>query len=174
MKGIVYLISSNNKNYVGSTIQKLSQRLAAHRCFDLYDMDKLNYSVKVLEEIEYEDKKELRIREQYWIDKINCCNVLRADGLSKKEYDRQNYLQNRDERIKRGKVYQEQNVKKLKEYNTERYKNNKDKWKEYYSKTENKIRANKNRKENRERKITWGGDPRSNNNLLMIDVTIFL
>ncbi len=169
MKGIVYLIQSNGKNYIGSTDRTIKQRLSEHGCWKLYDMDPYNHSVKILEEVEFNNKHELRMREQYYIDTIDCCNEKRAIGLPKKEYDKILYQNNREERIKKASEYQKSDKAKLQR--KKRYNNNKDKFKQYTK--DNKERINEKRKELRERKITWGGDPRSSNNLLMIDINIF-
>ena len=169
MKGLVYLIESNGLKYVGSTDRTIKQRLAEHKCFNLYDMNKYEYSVSILEEVEFNEKIELREREQYYIDKIDCCNQLRAIGLSKKEYDKNLYLKNRTERIEKACQYQKTDKAKLTA--KKRYENNKDKVKQYA--VDNKERINQRRKELRNRKITWGGDPRFENNLLQIDCNIF-
>jgi len=170
MKGIIYLIESNGLKYVGSTDRTIKQRLAKHKCFNLYNMNKYDYSVSILEEVKFNEKIELRQREQYYIDTINCCNEKRAIGLPKKEYDKKLYLKNRTERIEKASQYQKTDKAKLQR--KKRYENNKDKFKQYTK--DNKERINEKRKELRERKITWGGDPRNSNNLLMIDINIFI
>tara|TARA_R110000787_G_scaffold189325_1_gene300973 strand:+ start:491 stop:1009 length:519 start_codon:yes stop_codon:yes gene_type:complete len=171
MKGIVYLITSNNLIYVGSTERTLHERLADHKCFDLYDMNQQDYSVKVLEEIDFIDKSELRIREQYHMEQYECCNQLRAVGLPKKEADSNYYIMNRDKLIKKACEYQKTDKAKLQQ--KERYESTKDKIDEYNQQPENIARRNNRVKELRDRKITWGGDPRCNNNLLQIDKTLF-
>jgi hypothetical protein len=173
MKGIVYLVQSKNLNYIGSTTQKLNRRVRdGHTCFKIYNFDINNYSVKVLEEIDFKNKLELYKLEQKYIDKYDCVNIKNTPisfSLSKKEADKQYYEKNKDERIKKASEYQKTDKAKLQR--KKRYNNNKDKFKQYSK--DNKERINEKRKELRERKITWGGDPRSNNNLLQIDVNIF-
>lgn len=169
MKGLVYLIESNGLKYVGSTDRTIKQRLAEHQCFNLYDMNKYDYSVSILEEVEFNEKIELRHREQYYIDTIDCCNQMRAVGLPKKEFDKQYYEKNKERLIERACQYQKTDKAKLTA--KKRYENNKDKVKQYS--VDNKDRINQRRKELRNRKITWGGDPRFENNLLQIDDDIF-
>ena len=154
MKGIIYSITSNDKLYIGSTERTLKERIREHKCFDLYGMDRYNCEIKVLEEIEYIDKKELRQREQYHIDNNNCVNKLRANGLTKKEYDKLYYEKNKERLIRKSSEYQKSD--KAKKYSSEYHKKNyKYDTNEYYY------------------KISWGGDPRYNNNLLRIDINIF-
>ena len=169
MKGIVYLIESNGLKYVGSTDRTLKQRLSDHNCWNIYDMNQYDFSVKILEEIDFNEKIELREREQYYIDTIDCCNKLRAIGLSKKEYNKEYYERNKERLIKKSSEYQKLDKAKLTA--KKRYENNKYKVKQYV--VDNKERINQRRKELRERKLTWGGDPRWNNNLLQIDIDIF-
>jgi len=171
MKGLVYLIQSNNLNYVGSTDRTIKKRLYDHQCWDLYDMNRYDYSVKILEEVEFNEKIELRQREQYYIDTIDCCNQLRAVGIPKNEMDKQYYERNKKRLIKKALEYQKTDKAKL--TRKKRYENTKDKITEYNRNPVNKARRNQRVKELRERKLTWGGDPRFDNNLLQIDINIF-
>ena len=115
MKGSIYLIQSNGFNYIGSTPRKVEYRITEHKnkgLFKLYDMNPNDYSLKILEVYEYNEKTELRKREQYYIDQYECVNKLRAHS-SKKELDRKLYLKNRDERIKKACEYQKSDKAKL-------------------------------------------------------------
>jgi len=170
-KGIVYCIESNGLKYVGSTDRTIKQRLYNHRCWELYDMNKFDYSVKTLEEVEYNEKIELRQREQYYMNIIECCNQLRAVGVSRKVYDKITYERHKERILKRMSEYQKTDQAKIKA--KIRYQKNKHKIFEYETNPINKARRNKNMRKLRERKITWGGDPRNNNNLLSIDIDIF-
>jgi Zn-finger nucleic acid-binding protein len=146
MKGYIYLIQSNELNYIGSTPRKVEYRITEHKrkgLFKLYDMNPNNYTLKILEEIDYNKKIELRTREQYYIDNYDCVNKIRAVGLSRKEYDKILYNKNKDKRIKQASEYQKTEKSKLKRQ--ERYK--------YQS--------------------SWGGDKQYNNNLLQININIF-
>ena len=89
--------------YIGSTILKrgLPRRLTYHRqsknkwirgeCRYMSSFELLNGNevIELLEEIVYLDKKDILIREQYWIEQIPNCNQNRAVGRK----DRTNYLQ---------------------------------------------------------------------------------
>jgi len=173
MKGIVYSISSNNKLYIGSTIRTLKKRLQNHGCFDLYDMDEFNYTLKVLEEIEIDNKIQLRKREQYYIDNNNCVNKIRAFGgaYNSKEY----YQINREKLLEKSKKQYWDNTERKKQYDkiyNEKNKVKKQKqWKQKYETQKEKI--NEKRKEVNDYKCSWGGDYRANNNLLQIDISLF-
>ena len=108
MIGRIYKITSINtdKIYIGSTTKSLTERLLKHEynykafqngkyhCVKSYDiLEKENYEIQLLEEIEYETKNELREREGYHIRKHRdiCVNRCVA-GRTEKQY----YKDNRD------------------------------------------------------------------------------
>ena len=144
--GIVYKITSNNKIYIGSTEKTMKQRLNRfhHRAFTKYGFDKNNYTIEILEEIEFNDKLELFKLEGEHMKKYDCVNKSQPCGLGKDK----------------------------KKYDKIRYENNKDKWYQYS--LDNRERINRVRNDLRKRKLSWGGDPRHNNNLLKIDTSLFL
>jgi hypothetical protein len=92
MKGYIYTIKSSKaaETYVGSTVQKLNVRVSKHhndykhgkttgikQLIDTYGFDTLE-SV-VVEEVEYTSIRELREREQYYIQNTaNCINCRKA------------------------------------------------------------------------------------------------
>ena len=140
MKGKVYKISCKtdpNLVYVGSTTQSLRKRLIKHR----YDCKKLlksimfyqhvnndwsNWEIELIEEIEFEDKKELYEREGHYIKSIGTLNTqipLRDD----KQY----YEDNRESILKYQHQYRQNNKNKIKEYQEEYYQQNIHKKKEY-------------------------------------------
>ena len=174
MKGVVYCITSNNNIYIGSTNRTLNKRLSNHKVFDLYDMDKFNYEIKIIEEVEYNNIKELRKREQFHIDNNECVNMKRAYGSADdKDYQSNYYRLHKDKLLKASSKYQQGD--KSKNYRKEYYKKNKDtihiNRKDYYKKNKDTIHIN--RKDKRNYRISWGGDYRCNNNLLLIDVNLF-
>jgi hypothetical protein len=61
--GIVYMLSWNGLGYIGSTIQKLEERIRNHH-IDF----KEGYKLSIVEEVENETKQECREREQFWIE----------------------------------------------------------------------------------------------------------
>lgn len=150
MKGIIYKITSNDKIYIGSTQRNMKQRLNSfhHRAFTKYDFDKYNYTIEILEEIEYNDKLELFKLEGEYIIKYDCVNKCFPCGLGKdkKKYDKIRYERNKDKITKQALEWR----------------------------TKNKERKNKRQLELHKFKISWGGDERYNNNLLKINPNLFL
>jgi len=132
--GKIYKVITNDGIYIGSTIMLLSKRLWHHRYAESsgLNIDETNSSIELIEDYPCNNKTELKQREQYWMDKIECINERRA--YQSKE-DRRSY-------------------KKIK--SKEAYEKNKD------------IVKQKTQYIN-----SWGGDKRSNNNLLETDVNIF-
>jgi len=124
MIGRIYKITSNktNKVYYGSTIQTLSQRFNDHkktsnkkRCssreLTCYD----DAIIELLEEIEFDDKKQLKQVERYYIENNECVNI-QVPLQTLKEYQiknrdvilekkRQDYIKNRDKNLQIKKQY---------------------------------------------------------------------
>ena len=133
-QGKIYKVITNEGIYVGSTIMLLSKRLWHHRYADSsgLDIDETNSSIELIEDYPCNNKQELKQREQYWMDKIDCINRRRA--YQSKE-DRRSY-------------------KKIK-------------GKEAYEKKKDIV------KQKSQYINSWGGDKRTNNNLLETDVNLF-
>jgi predicted GIY-YIG superfamily endonuclease len=123
MKGFVYKITSQStdKIYIGSTTKTLKRRLRNH-----YTDIKRNRSstsrlilcyndvvIECIEEVEFENKKELRDRERYHIEKNGdkCVNKAIPNRTMKEYYD-----DNAVEIIKRQKIYTTKNSDKIKAY----------------------------------------------------------
>jgi len=176
--GKIYKIIDNTNGdiYIGSTIQSLSNRLSGHKkayksylngkiktYIKSFDIIKNNdYKIVLIENYSCNNKEELIMREQYYIDNTNCINKNRA-YISKeqlqeyqKEQKKQYYIDNTDCIIKRNKQYYINNKEKRKEYDKQYRIDNKEYHKEY-----------------RQYRYSWGGDVRYNNNLLSIDVNLF-
>jgi len=165
--------NTNNNIYVGSC-NDMSKRISRHKikkdCSSKLIIDNGNYEFIIIEECDESIRYE---REQYYMDTLdNVINERKA-----KIYDCTNYKKNH-------------------------YHNNKDKYKEYHAKYRNnhheKIllkeqmwrdnnkdeikRKNKNWNDKNRDKIkfrndyisSWGGSPQSNNNLLKININLFL
>lgn len=111
-KGKIYRLISEQTDecYVGSTIQTLAQRMTVHR----YDFKKKKGNKQSFKVLCYDDVKiillenyacrnseELRMREQYWIEKLSSTtNVKRAYSTREtKLADNKNYYQQNKERI---------------------------------------------------------------------------
>jgi len=162
--GKIYKIIGNvptDPCYVGSTTKDyLSQRMAKHissyRCwkkgtvdkrvmsfelFDKYGVE--NCKIILLENVEAKSKDELRQREQYYIDKLECVNANKAYCTA-------------DEIILYHKQYRIDNIDKIKELDAKYYEANKDKINDQSKKNyiQNKdiicARVNEYRKANRD------------------------
>lgn len=144
MKGIVYKITCNNKIYIGSTKRTMEERLNS---FHHRAFTKYGFD-KYNHTIEILDE----------IEYNNKLELFKLEG----EYMDKFICVNK---------HQPRGYKNQKEYDKIRYQNNKAMWKQFS--LDNRERININRKELRKRKLTWGGDPRHNNNLLTIDPFLF-
>lgn len=144
----IYKISSNDECYIGITIKKyLCQRVnKQHPAFTLYNFNKNDYQVELLEEGKG-TKQYYFSRELYYIGKNKCCNK----QVGCKCFNREDRLQ----------------------YYKDRYENNKKAVAEYSKRPEIVKKRNIVRKTHREYVYSWGGDDRSNNNLHKIDVSLF-
>ena len=93
----IYCIEDcNGLKYIGSTKTKLNQRLNRHK----YDkktnhkpcsskkLDLNNCNIYTLEQCEESKRKE---RERYWINKIDCVNIMTLN-FNVKTYDRKDYM----------------------------------------------------------------------------------
>ena len=146
----IYLIEDcNGLKYVGSTKRTLKTRLCEHRCHNQCMSRELNLNdckIYVLEEC---DEKHRKVREQYWINNTECVNKYNTI------FDRKEYFKQYD------KIYQQENREKLSQK------------KKIYNQ-ENRDKMNKQMNNYYHYNKTWGGDPRFNNNLLKINLDIFL
>lgn len=171
---IYKIVDNTNGNvYVGSC-SNISKRKSSHKinkdCSSKIIIDNNDYDFIVIEECKENIRYE---REQYYIDNLD--NVI--NERSAKIYDYLNY----------GKIDYHKNKERYREY----YKNHRKKHsekiliKEKIWRDNNKDeikRKNKNWNDKNRDKIktrndyvaSWGGRPQSNNNLLKIDVNLFL
>jgi len=158
-RGKIYTIRNrvdSSKIYVGSTIVRLCQRLAKHKCvskkqeynsIDLYKTvndDWNDWYIELYENYPCKSKDELLKREGEIIREIGTLNMQTA-GRTYKEYYEDNkqqishkskvYYQTHTEKIKATvKKYRENNLDKNKESAKKYYEQNKDKLKEYTKK----------------------------------------
>ena len=161
MKVYKIICKTTGKCYIGSTTQSLKRRLSVHilprnKCRSKEIIDGGNYDMILLEEVEG-TKLDLRKREQYYIDTIECVNEKSAYTSKEQRRDKHNAYRRRTRDISKDKLYRD---------------NHKENSKAYYIKNKDKIRQQ--HKEIHQYKNSWGGDCRSNNNLLRIDVNLFL
>jgi len=128
MKGIIYKIINEDSNniYIGSTKQTLKQRLREHKSnykkylegkikhyttsFDL--IKEGNYNIILVEELEYNTLYELKQRERFYIETLDCVNKT-IPNRTKKEYKEDN----REYFKQKNKEYRENNKERRLEYN---------------------------------------------------------
>ena len=128
LDGVIYKIEICNEIYIGSTIEKINIRQKNHN----HDLKRKNQKLQIfcrenninkitlieLEKIKVNNKKELKIIEQEYINKLKpTLNTHRA-------YRTEEEIKNR------GKIYKQNNKEKIQEY----YENNKEKRNEYFKK----------------------------------------
>jgi hypothetical protein len=166
MKGYIYKIQPTVEHqpeevYIGSTTKTLNERLQKHKysysrylngkdhntsvfkLFDKYGLD--NFDIILLEEIDFNDKKELTNLEGVYIKNNNCINR-KIEGRTKKEW----YNDNINSILEYQKQYRDNNKINIKELKKEHYNNNKniilENQKEYYNKNKVKINNQQNQK----------------------------
>jgi hypothetical protein len=163
-KGKIYCIRSPNTDliYIGSTCQKLSQRMGEHRI----NIKKNNITSKIifeygdayielLENYPCNNKEELLKKEGEHIRSNNCCNKCIPSRTPKeyyeqyrekiKEYQKEYYEDNKEHKKEyrernKEKQYYEDNKEKLKEYQKQyRERNKEEKLKEKINEIKNEI-----------------------------------
>ena len=131
--------------YIGSTISKLSKRLSDHKAdfkrwkngnkhylssFKILEGD--NYSIVLIEKVNCNSKTELEKREMYYIQTLECVNMIVPSKISLEE----NYYKNYD------KAYNEKHKEEIKAKKIAKRLERKEKerkWKEEDSKKDNII-----------------------------------
>ena len=113
-KGKIYKIVdlTNDDIYIGSTTMTLDRRWASHQMLKLYDKNKEDCEIILIEDYPCESKRQLQKREQYHMDNTECINKYRASGEDmenrkryQKEY-RDNHSSKSCEYKKQLRVYQ--------------------------------------------------------------------
>jgi len=144
---IIYEIVCNitGERYIGSTKQKLNQRMWSHKrtndpsrkhyCSSKQIIARGDYRCNIIEEGECG-----REREQYYLDTLPNINRIRADGHKPRDKIRT---------AKTSREWRDKNIEKIRRYDTER---NKRSW--IWEKS-------------------WGGCRKTNNNLLNISMDLF-
>tara|TARA_R110000824_G_C14690754_1_gene621417 strand:- start:28 stop:429 length:402 start_codon:yes stop_codon:yes gene_type:complete len=120
----IYCIEDiNDMKYVGSTTQTLLQRLSQHRSAKKLDRNtssnQLNLEYCMIYELETCSLEDIKDRERYWINHIDCVNILKLNGRDKdkrsayiREYNKEYYAKNKDKRI----AYRDKRNAYMKEY----------------------------------------------------------
>ena len=180
--GKVYKIYSQKSNevYIGSTTKLLLQRFLQHKknyksynkgkyhfvtSFHILEYDDAN--IELIEEVQFDDKKELIKRERFHIEQNDCVNK-RVEGRTRKEYrednkqkiqelQKQYYEANKQKLLEQNKEYREDNKQKrleyLKKYRQANIEKISEKEKEYREQNREKIseKNKKYREQNREK-----------------------
>ena len=166
----IYCIEDiNGLKYVGSSTIGLRKRINQHKSDKLkkhgITSSKLDLENCIIYELQRCEKSQRNEREEYWINNIECVNKIKCLTTNsilqrKKENNKLHYQNNKEKKRLQHKQWSENNKDKMKQYSKKYCENNRDKILEY----KNKSNAYKR---------SWGGDPRSNNNLLKIDINLF-
>ena len=124
MKGYIYCIKSPNTEeiYIGSTTNDLQRRFDYHR----YDYNNrkghitsskiFDYGdayIEMMEEMEFDDIKQLRKKEGEYQSTMKCVNK-QIECNDKKQYDKEYYWKNREKRLQYNKEWSENNREKRK------------------------------------------------------------
>ena len=105
-KGKIYKIVCNETGeiYIGSCIMDLDKRLWNHKsqrdCSATQILDRNNYEILLIENYPCKTNEELRWRERYWFDNINCINKRRP--IVTEEEEKQRLEQNIQMAIQQG------------------------------------------------------------------------
>ena len=96
----IYCIEDiNDMKYVGSTKQPLNRRLSLHksnkRAGQYCSSGGLHLEHSVIYELETCQKNERKNRERYWINEIDCVNIIKLT-YDRKEYKEQYHQRNKD------------------------------------------------------------------------------
>lgn len=153
---------TNDNFYIGSTTKMyLSQRLEKHRtqykdylkgigrCVSSYKIiSNKNYKIYLLENAPCVSKDELRMREQYWLDRLNCIKLVNKNRAFRTEQNKKEYYENNKKIVlEKQKEYYENNKEKIAEKHKEYYEKNKEKIaetkKQYREKNKEKIAEKK-------------------------------
>lgn len=142
-KAIIYGIRCNDTDelYVGSTIQKLSDRMDTHKkeakqegakCMSSIIISRGNYEVLIIEEYPCEERQQLRAREEYHrslnekaINKIRAFRTDDEKKAYKAQWHKNNYIPNprvlltEDEKKDKKKEYYEENKDYYQKYRDE-------------------------------------------------------
>lgn len=123
--GKIYRLVCGDKVYYGSTIQTLEKRFIAHKSkytsflkgeggyYSSFEVLKLeDYKIELVEDYPCSSKKELELREKYYITNFECVNKC-IPRRSRKQWRIDNY----DKFIDNQKKYLEANKEKIKERN---------------------------------------------------------
>lgn len=123
---MIYEIVCNetNERYIGSTFEPtLSRRLSCHKadakrnstCMSKQIIDRGNYYINLLEKIDVNTRDELRMKERYWYDKLDCINKVRSHitKIEKIEYQKKYHEEHRQIKREQSNKYYYDNRDKI-------------------------------------------------------------
>ena len=125
-KSKIYKITDlgHNEMYIGSTVQPLSKRFSHHKdtylthpcssayMFETYGKD--NCKVILIEEYPCENREQLRAREGYYIETLNCVNKF-IPGGNKSDWDKRYYNKNKETISEKSKAHYQEHKTEIKE-----------------------------------------------------------
>ena len=130
--GKIYKVvcGETNKVYIGSTIGTLEHRLAKHKAptNGCKSNDFINPTIHLIEDYSCNNKKELEIRERYYMENNICVNR-NIPGRTKQEHSKQYRLDNAEKIREYSKQYNIDNAEKFREYGKQHRLNNAEKLK---------------------------------------------
>lgn len=137
--GKIYEITSNNTDmiYIGSCTISLKKRLIVHKtkkCSSKCIIECGDYNINLIEDYSCNNFDELRMREQYWINKYrqdgkNIVNIRDAyiTEEEKEIYNENWYKKNKNKKIEKQKLYYKKNKQSYNEYQKEYREKNREK-----------------------------------------------
>tara|TARA_R110000803_G_scaffold142297_1_gene208628 strand:- start:7 stop:636 length:630 start_codon:yes stop_codon:yes gene_type:complete len=138
MIGYIYKIHCNktNEDYYGSTayIHRVSSHkcstdlnLSKRQCTSRQIIDRNDWTFTIIEEVEYEDKTELKIRERYYFDNFKCVNKVTPYATPEEIAQRKSERGKSEKGKAEKKAYYEANKEDLKRKSREYHAANKEK-----------------------------------------------
>jgi hypothetical protein len=134
VKGYIYKIICEITNlvYIGSTTKSIETRLKKHEydyiyycegkrcyCASYKILENGKFKIELIEEIEFQNKKELLEKERYYIENTNCVNIITPSMTHQESY--KNWYD------KSYKIYYDNNKEKENERKRKEYEKNKEK-----------------------------------------------
>jgi hypothetical protein len=136
--GFIYKIHCNEteEDYYGSTVN-FSNRMSCHKCSSETQLKKRNcesrkiiernnYSAEVIEVFLFDDKKELKKREQYYLDNFPCINKYPAYKTEEELKERKRIYGLTEKSLEAKKKYRESHREEAIKRSAEHYNKNKE------------------------------------------------
>ena len=126
--GKIYMIESKegDMRYYGSTVQTLKRRLTSHKSnkkryengkktfyntsHQILDYD--DYEISLVEDFQFNSRKELETRERWYIENNECVNKC-IPTRTKKEYQKKYHQEHKQELLQQKKLYREKHKQEL-------------------------------------------------------------